>query len=81
MTHQKTLAIRLTPKASSNRIGETRTLANGEEVLTIYVTAPADKNKANKAMLQLLAKHLNLPASQLTILQGHTHRNKLIGIT
>ena len=49
-------------------------------VLTVYVTAPPDKNKANEAMLKLLAKHMDVPDSHLTLLRGHTGRNKLIEI-
>lgn len=80
MADKESIAIRLVPKASSNRIGEIRMMSDGEERLVVYVTAPPDKNKANEAMIRLLAKHLNVPPSTLTILQGKTHRNKLVGI-
>jgi uncharacterized protein (TIGR00251 family) len=69
------ISIKLTPKASSDRVGEVR---NG--VLTVYVTAPPDKNKANEAMLKLLAKHFDVAPSRLTLLKGHTSRNKTIEI-
>lgn len=49
-------------------------------VLTVYVTAPPDKNKANEAMLKLLAKHFDVTPSRLTLLKGHTSRNKTIEI-
>lgn len=74
------LAIRLTPKASANRIGEIRQLPSGEEQLTVYVTAPPDKGKANEAMLRLLAKHLGVSASRLRIVRGETSRNKTVQI-
>lgn len=50
------------------------------DVLTIYVTAPPDKNKANEAMLKLLAKHLDVAPTRLTLIKGHTNRNKLVEI-
>ena len=71
----KTIAVKLTPKASSDRIGEMR-----GDALTIYVTAPPDKNKANEAMLKLLAKHLDVAPTRLTLIKGHTNRNKLVEI-
>jgi len=74
------ISIKLTPKASSDRIGEMRKLPDGQEQLAVYVTAPPDKNKANEALLRLLAKHLGLTLSRLKIVRGHTSRNKLIEI-
>jgi len=74
------LSVNLTPKASSNRIGTSRILSNDKEQLKIYVTAPPDKNKANDAMLELLAEHLGVAKSSLTIIQGQTSRNKLIEV-
>jgi uncharacterized protein YggU (UPF0235/DUF167 family) len=46
----KTVAVCLTPKASSNRIGESRTLTDGTEQFAIYVTAIPENGKANDAM-------------------------------
>jgi uncharacterized protein YggU (UPF0235/DUF167 family) len=72
--------IRLTPKASSNRIGEIRSLADGKKVLAIYVTTIAEDGRANEAMLELLAKHLKIPIHRLKIVQGDKSRNKLVRI-
>jgi uncharacterized protein YggU (UPF0235/DUF167 family) len=80
MTLPRTMQVRLTPKASSDRIGERRVNVAGEEVLAVHVTAPADRNKANEAMIRLLARHLGVPPSRLSILRGHTSRNKLVQI-
>ena len=76
----KTINIRLTPKASSNRIGEIKKLPTGEEQLTVYVTAVAEDGKANEAMLKILAKHLNQTLSSLLIIKGLKNRNKVIKI-
>ncbi len=80
MAYVKTIAVRLTPRSSSDRIGDMRTASDGSEALAVYVTAPPDKNKANEAMIRLLARHLDVPPSRLTILQGLTSRNKLVGV-
>ncbi len=70
--------IKLTPKASSNRIGEMRKDAHGNDVLSVYVTAPPDKNKANEALIELLADHYGIAPSRLTLVRGHTARTKTI---
>jgi len=78
MADFKTIKVKLTPKASTNRIGEVRVMPNGDNVLAVYVTAPPDKNKANEAMISLLAKHFGIPQSQFEIIRGKTSRNKII---
>jgi len=80
MTSPQIISVRLTPKASANRIGETRTLPSGEKQLMVYVTAVPEDSKANEAMIQLLAKHFNIAASRITIVRGCADRNKLIRI-
>ncbi len=77
----QTLLVRLTPKASSNRIGDRRFLADGREVLCVYVTAPPDRNKANEAMIRLLSAHFDLPPSHIEIVSGHTQRLKTVALT
>jgi uncharacterized protein len=74
------IAVRLTPKASSNRIGEIRSLPDGTEQLAIYVTAVPESGKANDAMLKLLSKHLGLAKSRLAVIKGATSRDKLVEI-
>jgi hypothetical protein len=76
----KIFSVRLTPKASSNRIGEVMSLPTGEEQLRVYVTAVAEDSKANEAMIRLLAKHFGVAPSQLCIIKGATCRNKIIKI-
>lgn len=77
---ERILHIKLTPKASSNRIGDVRKDAQGNDVLSVYVTAPPDKNKANEALIELLADHYGVAPSRLTLVRGHTARNKLVSI-
>lgn len=76
----KIIAVKLTPKAAANRIGEQRRLPDGTAQLAIYVTAPPEDGKANAAMLKQLADHLGIAPSRLTILRGHTARNKQIRV-
>jgi len=50
MANAQIIAVRLTPKASADRVGDTRKLPNGDEQLVVYVTAPPEDGKANEAM-------------------------------
>ncbi|MES1991537.1 MAG: DUF167 family protein [Pseudomonadota bacterium] len=74
------LHLRVTPKAASERIGEVRTDAAGNEFVTVSVRAVPDKGKANEAVIRLLAKQFGLPKSALSVVSGATDRNKVIAI-
>jgi uncharacterized protein YggU (UPF0235/DUF167 family) len=73
------LQIRVTPKASANRVKE-EVDAQGETLYRIYVTTVAEDGKANASMLKLLAKYLGVAPSKLEILRGHTSRDKLVEV-
>jgi uncharacterized protein (TIGR00251 family) len=49
--------------------------------LRLTVTAPPDKGRANEAIVELLARELNLPRSRFEILTGETARIKRILVT
>jgi uncharacterized protein YggU (UPF0235/DUF167 family) len=44
--------------------------------LQIRTTAPPADGKANKAVMKMLAKHLGVAPSTLTLLRGETQRSK-----
>ncbi len=74
-----TLEVRVTPKASSNRIGiETDT--EGKTIIRIYITTVSESGKANRAVIALLSKELGLAKSTFTIIRGLTGRDKTIHI-
>ena len=68
------LAVRVTPKASGNRI----MVADG--AVRVWVTAPPDKGKANQAVIALIAKTLGVPKSAVALVRGETARQKLLRI-
>lgn len=72
--------LRVTPKASSNRI-KADTDENGDLLLRVYVTVPPEDGKANAAVIKLLAKELGIAKSSLEIVSGLTSKNKVISIT
>ena len=67
------LAVTLTPGASANRV-----LGVAEGRLRVSVTARAHDNQANAALVQFLARWLDIPPSTLRIRQGTTTRRKQV---
>ncbi len=72
--------VRLTPKASHTKIGGIAFDKEGKPYLKAYVTAVPEDNKANKALLGLLAKTFHLPKSSFHIISGLTDRCKVIWV-
>jgi uncharacterized protein (TIGR00251 family) len=46
----------------------------------VRVTAPPEDGRANEAVLELLAKRLDLPRRSLSIVSGHTAREKVVQV-
>ncbi|MFW0796095.1 DUF167 domain-containing protein [Gordonia sp. CPCC 205515] len=44
--------------------------------VTIYVREPAAEGRANKAVAEILAKHLGVPKSKVALVGGATARTK-----
>ena len=71
------LPVRVTPKASANRIRIEERDGENQRV-RVDVTVPQEDGKANKQVIKLLAKKLRMPKSALTIKHGFTNRDKII---
>jgi len=69
------LGLRVHPNAARNELA-----GFSEGVLRVKVAAPPVKGKANKELIAFLAQKLGLSKGDLTILKGHTSRNKVISI-
>ena len=67
------LAVKLSPRASKNAIGEPL----GNE-LRIQVTAPPVDSAANEALLRLLADTLDCPRGKVELVRGQTSRHKVV---
>jgi uncharacterized protein (TIGR00251 family) len=74
------LQIRLTPRARANRIDGIIRSADGTPVLKVSVTAPPAENRANDALIALLAREWELSRRDLTLVAGGKSRNKLVHI-
>ena len=66
--------IKVFPRAKKNQIKA----ENG--IIKVYTAAPAVDNKANFAVLEMLAEFFHVRKSQVEIKQGHKSRNKVIEI-
>jgi uncharacterized protein len=75
------VAIRLSPRAKSDRLLSVAATTGGGRALTATVTAPPQDGRANEALLQLLARAWRLPRRDLSIVGGVASRNKTVGIT
>ena len=74
-TRSAFLSVRVTPGANRDAV-----LAWQDDVLRLAVTAPAERGKANEAVVRLLASALGLPRQRLSIVRGLTARRKVIAI-
>jgi uncharacterized protein (TIGR00251 family) len=70
------LAVRITPRASNNKIVDI--LSDG--TVKIHLTAPPVEGKANAALIKFLAKVLDVSPNQLEVVAGAGGRDKLISV-
>jgi len=69
------LLIHLTPSASREAV-----LGRHGDAIKVAVTSPAEKGKANSALVKLIARELNVPGSAVRIVAGATKRRKVLAI-
>jgi hypothetical protein len=70
----KRLKFKVIPNAKQSKIIE-----EGDNIRA-YVTEPAKEGKANKALIDLLAKHFGIKKSNLKIIHGEKARAKTVEI-
>lgn len=70
--------LKVTPKGASDRVAGIAADGEGGACLKVSVTAPADKGKANQAVVRLLAKEWGCAKSDLEIVHGETSRTKTL---
>jgi uncharacterized protein (TIGR00251 family) len=75
------LAVRVTPKSSRDEVTGLHEAADGAVSLAIKVTAVPDRGRANKAVIETLARACGLPKSAFQLVSGETDRNKTILIS
>ncbi len=70
------ISIKVKPGSKKGPLVESRD--DGE--LTVYVREPAVDGKANKAVVEIIAKHFDVPKKYVTIITGHSFREKVLNI-
>ncbi len=70
------LFVHLIPKASVDRIMGIESRDNGKQYLVVRLRAVPEDGKANKALIQFLAKQWKIPSSCITLKNGATSRYK-----
>ena len=70
------IAVQVSPNARKSEI-----VSSEGDALRIKLQAPPVDGKANDALVQFLAKKLEVPRKQVTITHGQTNRRKLLEIT
>jgi uncharacterized protein len=68
------LAVKVIPNASKPRILEEQGL------LKVYVKSPPVDGKANKELVEALAKHFKIKKNRIEIVRGETSRKKSVKI-
>ena len=69
------LNVKVHPRAKRNAVE-----VSDDGAVTIRVTAAPEKGKANIAAVKLLASRLDLPRASVSIIRGHTSRNKVVRV-
>ncbi|MDN5358883.1 MAG: uncharacterized protein PWP76_726 [Candidatus Diapherotrites archaeon] len=69
------LLVRVVPNAKRAKVEET------ENGLKIWVDAPAVEGKANKRLIEILAKHFGVKKNAIRIVRGGKSREKVVAIT
>ncbi len=75
------LFVRLTPKGGRDAIDSFMLDGDGKAWLKARVSAVPEDGKANAALEALLAKTVGVSRGNVSVIAGHTARNKQVAIT
>ena len=70
-----TIAVKVIPRASKNRI-----VGIEGDAVKIRLNAPPVEGKANDALIAFLADALGMHRTQIEIVMGHTSRRKIVRV-
>ena len=69
------LRVRLQPRARADEV-----VGERDGAVLIRVTAPPVDGKANEALCRLIAKQAGVAPSRVTVVKGHTARDKTLDV-
>ena len=73
--------VRLSPNSSSCAVNGIMDAADGNKLLKISVNSVPEKGKANKELIEFMAKKIKVPKSSIEIISGDTERVKRLLIS
>lgn len=68
------VSVKVIPRSSQHKV------VDQEDSLRIYVHASATDGKANKAVIELLAKYYSTAKSNISIVRGEKSREKVVDV-
>ena len=74
------LFVKVTPNAKQNQVVDDNIDLLENRNLKVKVNQPPEDGKANKAVIEILAKYFEVKKSTIVISSGLTSRNKVIEI-
>jgi len=69
------IKVKVKPNANKNELKEIST-----GFFEARVSVPPEKGKANQRVIELLAKHFKVPKSAVSLISGHTFKEKVFEI-
>jgi uncharacterized protein (TIGR00251 family) len=69
------ISVRVIPNASKSEI-----ISRDDGEWKIKIQSPPEEGKANKALIQLLAKYFKIPKNAIKIISGEKSRQKIIEV-
>lgn len=70
------ITVKVKPNARENSVKQLES-----DIYEVKVTASPEKGKANKKVIELIAKYLNFPKSSVQIISGFSSKQKIIQIS
>lgn len=74
------IKIKVTPNANTKSIKVEKDLLTSEDIYLVRITAVPVDGKANKALIEDLAKYFDVRKGQIRIISGETSRMKVVEI-
>jgi uncharacterized protein len=75
------ISVRLTPRSARDALEGAQTLSDGRAVLAVRVRAVPEDGRANESLLRLLARALDVAASDCALATGGKSRLKSVAVT
>ncbi len=74
------ISIKVITNAKQNEVVQDFVDLAGVRMLKVRVNQPPEEGRANKAVIELLAKHFKVKKNAVDIISGETSRNKIVEI-